>query len=799
MGIFSSSYKTSVATSVSRVIADNMYVPAIKTGIVTSLISNDGQLVEQVLENIVSSIGNSAERMFVYAKSKYAYGVPSSKILSSATGESTVKGVLQGLLNSSITIDYYHFGVFNNLHYGWQKLCDVYQYTSTTNELPVISTAKGYPAYLNDMVVVVKEATLEERIDGSLEQWGTGANSGFTPDRAKSTINSKAITPFAVDDSATTDYLHMTYVWSVPTVVVIQEEVTKIVEGKTIIVTPEVTTIKNISHLGYVNIPIEGAVPSADYVHVKFNIEGKSGYWTYRLSSNTQPLINAIYSTEYNQLGSFFPITYFRLGKTSMDVLKGTDKYKTSEKLTDYLKLDYAGVIEAINSNPDIKDVEQAMMLFGVPADTVKPLEQKYLFDFFTKMHRSVGGVGVNPGGLVDYAFTGDKFLVSSMVTWQINTALGKKPPKISIIIQDKEFKMALSCDAIFKKSRAGVIGAINTYTSSVTTVDVEYYYLSTPISTYEDTFNQVEAAPPEKKTWVVPMLLHTFRYQISDYVYEEIQVYALKMTYYIYGEYTTTGDGTNKNILLIPLDYSITNTYKFDERESLYTTALHFVFNSRVITEVKWYQSGFFQTLLMIAAIVWTAITLGEDGGYILSLVSAGYITIETAIIIFALKIVFIVAKILAIKLFVKVVGIKAAFLIAIATALVSGYYAIDAGSLAGSPFAQELLSLANGLTSGITDNLKELFEDLIDDYGSFQLLADTKIKLLDDANQSLRADVVLNPFVIFGESPDAFYNRTVHSGNIGILGIDSVASFCDVALTLPTLTQTLQGDKYV
>jgi len=72
--------------------------------------------------------------------------------------------------------------------------------------------------------------------------------------------------------------------------------------------------------------------------------------------------------------------------------------------------------------------------------------------------------------------------------------------------------------------------------------------------------------------------------------------------------------------------------------------------------------------------------------------------------------------------------------------------------------------------------------------------VLQDEKTRKLEEANTLLDQSNFLFPFVVFGEEPDDFYNRTIHSGNIGILAIDQVGAFVDNALKLPTLKNTLQ-----
>ncbi len=87
----------------------------------------------------------------------------------------------------------------------------------------------------------------------------------------------------------------------------------------------------------------------------------------------------------------------------------------------------------------------------------------------------------------------------------------------------------------------------------------------------------------------------------------------------------------------------------------------------------------------------------------------------------------------------------------------------------------------------------MKADFLDLLQEGKEFSLFVEEQNKLLDDAKALLQGNNHLDPFVIFGESPQDFYNRTVHSGNIGVLGISAISSYVDIALTLPKLNDTL------
>ena len=249
----------------------------------------------------------------------------------------------------------------------------------------------------------------------------------------------------------------------------------------------------------------------------------------------------------------------------------------------------------------------------------------------------------------------------------------------------------------------------------------------------------------------------------------------------------------------MIPLDHAITQAYSIPDRELLYTRSLHYVFNSRVIQEIKWYQSDWFQFVMVVAAIVITVVSMGGDGGSSLAAVVAGKMTVTAFIAAVAMGIVEYVATSMAFKLFADKVGVEFAFLVAIAAALAGSYKAYQAGSIAGAPTAQKLLTLSSNLVSGANASLKSAMIGLQNELEAFNTLAKEKSSLLEEANKLLEPSNVLSSLVIFGESPDDFYNRTVHAGNIGVVGIDSISSYVDIALTLPKLDETIGRNSYV
>lgn len=751
MGIFSSKYVTQVGTVVSRLIENSAVPESVKTGSLKALF-NEGNLPDYVMEELVSSIGVRAERMYTYAESNYEHGLPSGEIYSSTQGRQQVEEVLETLEGQQVLMEYSHFGPPNTLHIGWLKLVSQYGYDQATNQLATLTAQKGAPVYLKDMVVVVPDSLANSFELGALDQWGTAAAAGYTPERPASSADIVSLVrPSPVYRSSTATELHLlvTYVW--------QSQVPVVPAT----VPPSFTTVLNEESM--VLLP-SGYNDAADYFHAKYTVNGQTKYWMYQNDSGTYPTLDEVFVDSPVVSGSYFPFAYFRYNKQSVITDKTTSAYLTSKKMVKYLGLDYDLIAESIDDNPDIADVEQAMLVMGVPAVSTNDVECRYLFEYFDELFYSMGGTSLP---------------VLSEIEANLNSDVQAKR---TIIIQDALFKMALSNDGIHKRIVAGSIGtngAIGTHASSYVVNEVETSFVDAETGFTTVTFT--------------PIKTHIYQRQIAVDLYEEIRVQNLKMTYFIFEEYTTTGDEED-DILLIPIDRTISSQYSIGDREVLYARSLHFVFNSRVITKIKWYQTGVFAALLVIIAIVITVYTYGADGG---SLIASALGLSGTAGLIATIIVNLAIGQILSagFKLFVKAFGPELAMAAAIVLIVYGGYQLLQAGGVAGAPWAQALLELSTGLQKAA---MSEKFNDLLGEAESFRLYAEEQNELLETAKALLENSTALSPFVIFGEKPEDFYNRTVHYGNIGTLGITAISSYVDIALTLPTLNDTVGEEIY-
>lgn len=751
MGLFSSSYETRVGTVVSRVCEDKLLPNSIRSGGLRAVVK-DMNIPETVLDELSSSIALKAERMYVYGEQHYTHGLPSGQFVSAIQGREQVTAVLETLHGGAVELAYSHYQPPNMQHIGWLKLIQEHGYNPTTNQLAQLSTSIGKTVYLEDMVLVIPESLFANYSLAALEQWGTPATSGYSPNRKNAAGLGifRGHTLVSRDDLATVPHIRVTYSWEVPTVVGAGMEATTVI----------------VIHTGSFTLSVAGYDDKVDYFQVKYRYGGVDRYWMYRAGTGTYPTLDGVFIKPAEVNGSFFPFAYFRYNKVSEVADKTTAAYKTSKKLVKYLGMNYDQVANGIDENPDIADVEQAMVIMAVPANSSNALEQRYLFEFFDNLYDS----------------NANKYSSPASLGIAMSQANGSDLARSTLVIQDKRFKMALTNGGLTKKRVVGSIGKVGTHSFLLDEIELRRTY-----------FNEITSFPTEQVSFIK---VHVYRKQVSHHIYEEIRVVSLQMLYYVFENYIATGD-ENDAILLIPLDRSITEAYSLPDREVLFSRSLHYVFNSRVVTEVKWYQSSFFKFLMTAVAVFITITSMGTGASALSLAISAGNgAAISAALTVLLTNFLIGTAIGLLLKAVAKAIGVEAALIIAVIAAAATGY--MEFSGIDGAPWVDQLLKLATGLAKASSDVLADMFKELAQEFDALAALAEETNKELTEANKLLENNNYLSPIVIFGETPNDFYNRTIHSGNIGITAISAISSYVDIALTLPKLSETLGESPY-
>jgi hypothetical protein len=743
MGLFSSKKKTTVHTSVMRLI-DNDHLPqTIKSSVLKGILSNGGSVAEQLVDGLLNSAATKVDRMYRYAKDHSPYGLPHGSLITDIQGRDIVKTFLERQTGGSVVLDYYHFAPINNMHVGWQKLADDYGYFAGTNELTVLSAQKGVPVYLQDMVSYYCNETVAHAQPGTLDSFGRPATAGYTPDRTAQIRfgldQFLQVTDYQYDPASTIDYVKATYVY----------------------------WLAGVKHTEAVYLSLAGYDYEGDYYQVQFRREndmGRARYFTYRNESAVYPELDKIFKINYAALGSYFPWTYCRFNKQNQgaEYLRTTPAYKNTLAMCKLLDLDYQDLCDNVDKNPDIGDIEQAMLMFAVPANAETQVEKRYLFEYFNALYYAdtvpAQTIADMEKGLTDYSFKSGR----------------------SILIQDKLFKVTLGYNGLLKRKVAGKIGEVGTYDSGIGTTQP-----SGPIP--------------------IAAGYQFYRCQVSSVFYEEVQIVQPRMTYHIYGQYTYSA-GLGNVELLIPLDRAVTDLVPMNLREDLFLRSLHMIFNSRIVTKTKWYQSKAFQIVMVVIAVIITIAT-GGAASFTAALATAAAAGVSALAVTVVTMILESMLASYAFSLLAKELGPEYAMVLAIGAAIYGGMAAYEAGSFGASTTAQTMLKASTGLVKASSTEYQALMRTEYDsDLASFKLYVDESTKQLEEAKKLLDVGNLLNPFefigevplLSLGEDPSTYFMRTVHAGNIGITGIDAVSSYVDMSLKLPDMNQTIGDMTY-
>jgi hypothetical protein len=746
MGLFSSSTKTYVGTTITRVIEDKKYIPSTLSGTIKAIFAKPtpGSIPDYVMEDLINSIGLTHKRYYKQGRDHYLYGLPIGKGVTSNFGSELVKPILEQQEGQSIGIVYNFFGPYNYIHQAMWVLDNLYQYNFQTREIPGLTAAKnGQTCYLDGITLVMSQDMYD----------------ALAPDSLISRMsNFIAIEPTVDRQSGNQIKAYYSYHYMTP----IQENEGGGFGGRI----DEVVEVNDI-HDGNYN-------RDAIWFHTAYKLanEAQWKFWAYRIGSGIHYTLDHALDIPPQVGGTYMPWTYFRFAKVRGNEDKTTEWYKQSKKLLKKINMDYDTICDAVHENPDIADVEQAMMWWAVEADSTDQQDREYLYRYFDKRFNEMGG---QPYDL------NHEDLTPNQVGALINNA--------AMVIQDNRFKMALSHQGMFRRVYAGSIGPVDSYSSGELLLGVEY------VATQTNEGGDVSYITS------YPLPSHYYRKQISEGWYEEIMIFGMEMKYFIYGDYNTTGDGddddTRTDLLQIPVDIELCKDMSLLQKEKFFSRTMQFIFNSRVTVKIKWYQSTFFSFFIIIVAfaiMIYTGAFTGLDS-FIAGAAAMTGAQLVTTIAITGLQ---YLAVSFAFKLFVKVVGVKIAFLVAI-IALAAGVAVNVEGGLGGSflknalPNAQDLLKVGTNLSKAVN---AEMAGDMAEMGKQMELLKSEAARLdkeLTAAADVLFEDSKLTPYIVPHEIPEDFFNRTVHSGNIGMISIDAVGNYVDRMLTLPTLYDTI------
>lgn len=426
MGLFGSKTKTTVGTSIVRVIKDNMLPNSLLSGVLKSTLGN-GNLTTNLLRDTVNGLAITADQYMDKGRSpRNPWGAPSGSMRAWTQGAAAVKARIEQLEGEPVSLVYSRVGKPNYIHMGWMHLVSAYEYNFATNELCFLSRQHGYPVYLKNMQLHVPRGIATTLAEGTAEVWGDPPNSGKIPTAIGSMFRSefgltsslRKYFPMGVKSDITEPYLQVDYV------------IDRNIKYSPIHSARTPITKKFTLSLDELTVHQDLSTDNT-YFSVSYDVNGVRKWWMYEVGSGVYPELDNVDTSTPNVYGDFFPFGYFRYNFQNELDTQSTDTLKYYRELFNTLGIDYDMVADAINDNPDIKDVIQAIFMMGVDVESTDSVDREYLFKYFDML-----------------ANTNDPEYKGYRYDWvdysDIRSGVVRTQTDLHVTIKDKRFEMTL-------------------------------------------------------------------------------------------------------------------------------------------------------------------------------------------------------------------------------------------------------------------------------------------------------------------------------------------------------------------
>jgi hypothetical protein len=539
-----------------------------------------------------------------------------------------------------------------------------------------------------------------------------------------------------------------------------------------------------------------------------------------------------------SQLGDALPFITIKENRNNVLFSGMTDKITASEKALRKLDLSLSGLTSAINSGGGTVDDVNVMFGANVWSNTAGTAE--YFFRLFKKLYDPIydqqwwmgfsAVKGTDAFAAAAAAIQARKALDAAIASGAATTTIDSlsadlvakenilaailkstEPKKTSwnssnspltggiktySVSNAGEYTQTFSYLTVTKKITSGVIGPLGHYVKS--------------LRVYNDTsFNDIKNLITLDGT-----LQHNFdsvavSRQISSTFYETYTIYGMGIRNQVRFDdgsyrfiYHSVSGGLH-GTFVVPLFSGISAEMNdFVEEQFLSDSLIMFV-QTVSSTKTEWYESTAFKWIVSIVIIiVVTVVTWGSGTtqailltqGFMAAVQATALTLISYAIGGIALS--YIIKGVIAILT--PLIGAKAATVLTmvavIAITLYTGYGDVNFADL---PWAEILLktgaSVINVVQSVVQlENAEELLK-LTSEKTAFSSYSDLVTKELNRGMDLLDTSIdnllysTMNSVLIVRETPDDFYNRTIHQGNVGILGIDAVSNYTSNKLVLP------------
>lgn len=578
------------------------------------------------------------------------------------------------------------------------------------------------------------------------------------------------------------------------------------------------------------HIPPDALQSGRTYCIAKYFVLDESGtpslnqdWWFYDITSGQYPLLSPTYDIDTDQ--NFLPVVPIRYDNQDMtrDAVQDTDLYITSKKLLSKIKIDIDDLADKINDHPDVAQIDHAYVIFGINLQSTDEVCLAYLTEYFDYLYESSqvgrwavisdlqtqtvqqehgyifdhrGAVAHTGYHVTDYYGTYEALIQGSRGEYTTHTTVINQTVASNITVHGLNIGITFKyITSVLKQGQigSGKIGSA-TITGAVYEDDSSYSSLNTDL-----------IGILAKNATVI------LRHQIHENVYKEVAITGLTHKNFIYGEeasITTAKDvltDPEEENFLIPIHHGVAAKMSRKQQNLLYQYSLNMVVNSVDIQEVQWYQRSLFQFILIVITVVIAIIS----GQWYLPKLAAAFGAGAGAFLMFMLQTIivgFVMQE--GFKLVAEKLGPEFAIIIAVVAFALSknpkfaaSFYQGPAMGAAvartGMPLAQTFMSISQAALKGVDAWIDDELQDISEQYEIYQVESQEKMEKLQKAQDLLKPYDLLATNLIEAqqsrymsagnESPTVFYERTVHTGNVGTLVFDVIPNFHDQKLTLP------------
>lgn len=326
--------------------------------------------------------------------------------------------------------------------------------------------------------------------------------------------------------------------------------------------------------------------------------------------------------------GDFLPVIPIRLNNQFVSDLYPTTIYPSAKRaVRRSLGSKYDILEERVADNPDLADIDYAYAVFGVSLNVQENASRKYIYKFFEMIMEDP-----TRGGFAVYENWKDQFVLAreSWVAWTEWRAsvvavgvdyAGAEPatlpypamPRGSIEINSSHnlvinYNMRVSWNSIVEESGSGLLdaghgkGAIWFEQGAVEEFEPIYW-----IKDY-DTGEYVPAITDTLSSQAV-----TLNWQVTATSWKRLTIVGLKHRNLIYGGKSVeilafeALDDEDESGFIIPLHEDVYKSLSVKDQTQMATACCFLVFNCYKVVKQKWYQTGWFKVLLVVAVIAVT------------------------------------------------------------------------------------------------------------------------------------------------------------------------------------------------